>query len=117
MLSHDNLVWTSFALTNDRLQKLVDEGGSVRGLSYLPLSHIAGQFSDIFLPLKNGAHMFFADADALKGTLIDYLLEVRPTVFLGVPRVWEKMEERIRSVLEKKKRIFEWASHVVFPVT
>ena len=114
MLSHDNLVWTSFSLKNREIEKLIEEGISPRGVSYLPLSHVAAQFSDIFLSLKNGAHLFFADQDALKGTLIDYLLEIRPTVFLGVPRVWEKMEERVRSVLEKKKMIFAWASHVVY---
>jgi long-chain-fatty-acid--CoA ligase ACSBG len=112
MLSHDNLVWTAQALRNKEVEKMIEEGFSPRGVSYLPLSHVAAQFSDIFVSLKAGGHIFFTDADAMKGTLIDYLLEVRPTAFLGVPRVWEKMEERVRSVLDKKKRIFAWASHV-----
>lgn len=37
--------------------------------------------------------VFFADKMALKGTLLDTLKEARPTIFLGVPRVWEKIME------------------------
>lgn len=112
MLSHDNLIWTARATKSTKIENFKSQGGQPRGISYLPLSHVAAQFTDIILSLRHAGHVFFADANALKGTLIDYLLEVRPTAFVGVPRVWEKMEERVRSVLEKKKRILSWASHV-----
>lgn len=112
MLSHDNLLWTARCTTSAKTEKFIAEGGQPRGISYLPLSHVAAQFTDIILSLKHAGHVFFADANALKGTLIDYLLEIRPTAFVGVPRVWEKMEERVRSILEKKKRILSWASYV-----
>lgn len=112
MLSHDNYVWTCRSNSDPDVDVFMAEGNQVRAISYLPLSHVAAQFSDIFLSLKNGAAIFFADANALKGTLIDYLLEIRPNLFLAVPRVYEKMEERVRAVLEKKKRVFEWCTHV-----
>ena len=39
--------------------------------------------------------VYFADKDALKGTLVNTLKEALPTVFLGVPRVWEKIQEKM----------------------
>ena len=59
-----------------------------RMVSYLPLSHAAGQFIDIVRPLIVGTHMFFADATALQGSLIQTLQEVKPEAFFSVPRVW-----------------------------
>ena len=35
-------------------------------LSYLPLSHIAAQIIDIYMPLLYGAELWFAQPDALK---------------------------------------------------
>lgn len=111
MLSHDNYVWTARSVFDADLAKLREEGTPVRAVSYLPLSHVAAQYADIFLTLNNGASLFFTDVNALKGTLIDYLLEVRPVIFLGVPRIYEKMEEKVRSILEKKKLIYNWANY------
>jgi len=52
----------------------------------------------------------------LKGSLGDTLKEVRPTSFLGVPRVWEKMQEKMvavgRSQGTLKRRIALWAKGV-----
>jgi long-chain-fatty-acid--CoA ligase ACSBG len=69
-------------------------------LSYLPLSHVAGMMVDIIAPLvctalKPGhASVYFSRPLDLKaGTLKNRLLAVRPTIFLGVPRVWEKFME------------------------
>lgn len=36
--------------------------------------------------------IYFAQPDALKGSLIETMREVRPTLFLGVPRVWVKLK-------------------------
>lgn len=64
-------------------------------VSYLPLSHIAGQLLDMYAHIYHGGQIHFALTDALKGSLKDTLAIVRPTCFLGVPRVWEKIMEGI----------------------
>jgi len=35
-------------------------------ISYLPLSHVAAQLFDIFIPIVVGASVYFAQPDALK---------------------------------------------------
>jgi long-chain-fatty-acid--CoA ligase ACSBG len=111
MLSHDNVTWT--ARTTCPLLQL---GDNERIVSYLPLSHIAAQLTDLHGPLVIGGCVSFARPDALKGSLVETLNAVRPTVFLGVPRVWEKIEEKMRAVGAANtgviKRIGDWAKGV-----
>lgn len=68
---------------------------------------------DIFLPIRFAATVYFADKDALKGTLVNTLLEAKPTRFLGVPRVFEKIHEKMMSIAAQttgvKKMIATWA--------
>ena len=71
-------------------------------VSYLPLSHIAAQGIDIMSAVYCGATVHFADADALKGSLKQTLKRVRPTLFFGVPRVWEKMQAAMLAVAAEK---------------
>ncbi|XP_070788026.1 long-chain-fatty-acid--CoA ligase ACSBG2 [Pituophis catenifer annectens] len=115
MLSHDNITWTARAAGEYVNLKTAWEGQE-SVVSYLPLSHIAAQMIDIWLPITFGVETYFAQPDALKGSLVDTLREVRPTAFMGVPRVWEKMQERMKSVGAKsstlKKKIAVWAKAV-----
>lgn len=112
MLSHDNLLWTAkkcgdcakLTFGNDHL------------VSYLPLSHVAAQLLDIYIPFVFGGTVHFAQPDALKGSLGQTLKEVRPTAFLGVPRVWEKMQEKMMEVAKQgssfRKSVARWAKGV-----
>ncbi|XP_025049263.1 long-chain-fatty-acid--CoA ligase ACSBG2-like isoform X3 [Alligator sinensis] len=47
------------------------------------------------------------------GSLLTTLKEVRPTVFAGVPRVWEKIEEKLKAAFNQsslgKRKLVEWA--------
>ncbi|XP_063003028.1 long-chain-fatty-acid--CoA ligase ACSBG2 isoform X1 [Elgaria multicarinata webbii] len=115
MLSHDNITWTARAGGEYvNLSKATEQQEIV--VSYLPLSHVAAQMIDIWLPVTFGIQTYFAQPDALKGTLVDTLKEVRPTAFMGVPRVWEKMQEKMKSAGAKssalKRRIAAWAKMV-----
>ena len=73
-----------------------------RIVSYLPLSHIAGLCFDIINHLFNGCELYFARPDALQGTIVQTLTWARPTMFLAVPRVWEKFEEKLKEIAASK---------------
>lgn len=112
MMSHDNLTWTAYSVT----QLIETNYGNEHIVSYLPLSHVAAQLSDIYLAMTVAATVYFAQPDALKGTLALTLREVRPTVFLGVPRVWEKIVDGIKTAGRQsgnmKKKIALWAKGI-----
>lgn len=113
MLSHDNLLWTA-----ETASRHVNAGEKVveQCISYLPLSHIAAQELDIFMPIYLVGSVWFAQADALKGTLVQTLRDVRPTLFFGVPRVYEKIMEKLKeigqSVTGIKRKMANWAKGV-----
>ena len=64
-------------------------------VSYLPLSHSAALMIDMFMPMSCGASVYFGEQNALKGSLVDTLKEVKPTIVFGVPRVFEKIMEKM----------------------
>ncbi|MEW6474875.1 MAG: long-chain fatty acid--CoA ligase [Actinomycetota bacterium] len=82
MLTQDNLTWTAGQACG-----LVKAGSNERLLSYLPLSHIAEQMFTIHIAAMAGFPVYYAESI---DKLLANLLEVKPTVFFGVPRVWEK---------------------------
>jgi long-chain-fatty-acid--CoA ligase ACSBG len=102
MITHDNITWTPqsvFGVLG------ADFGAKEEhSISYLPLSHVAAQMLDIHMPIavtatRGGfATVWFARPDALKGSLKNTLTHVRPTLFFGVPRVWEKFAEAMQAV-------------------
>jgi long-chain acyl-CoA synthetase len=61
-------------------------------VSYLPLCHVAEQIFSVFLPLSLGMTVNFAESVR---TIQEDLREIAPTVFLGVPRIWEKLQASI----------------------
>lgn len=113
MLSHDNVTYSSNALAHCLTNMVV---GSENLISYLPLSHIAAQMIDIFIAINYVATVYFADKDALKGSLVKTLQEANPTRFVGVPRVYEKIHEKMAAIGSQitgiKKLISTWAKGV-----
>ncbi|CAB1331382.1 unnamed protein product, partial [Coregonus sp. 'balchen'] len=109
------LTWTAFAVGRHvRLTEATKSQEIV--VSYLPLSHIAAQMVDIWVTMKVGGATYFAQPDALKGSLVNTMREVRPTAFMGVPRVWEKMQEKMKSIGAKsstvRRKVAVWAKGV-----
>ncbi len=108
MLSHKNVAWTA-NITRD----LIGVNSSDAALSYLPLSHIAEQMFSIHGPLTHGYPIYFAESI---DKVPDNLKEVQPTVFFGVPRIWEKLHAGVTAKLKEatgaKKKLVEWAMGV-----
>ena len=103
MVSHDNIFFEATTVLN-LLQGKVGTGYDLQGnpdneerlISYLPLSHVAGMMVDIVCPAVLTArsespsycNVSFARPYDLKiGTVALRLQSIRPTMFLGVPRV------------------------------
>ena len=92
MLSHSTLAWTGMALA-----KAFGTTPADRLISYLPLAHVAEQLGAIHNHVAIGYRLYFARS---LESLRDHLTEVRPTVFFGVPRVWEKIHAGIAGKLD-----------------
>lgn len=87
MITHDNIAWTLRSVLG-----VVDTGPDDRYISFLPLSHIAERMTSHFGQIAVGGETWFARS--LVG-VADDLKDCRPTVFLAVPRVWEKLHDAI----------------------
>jgi long-chain acyl-CoA synthetase len=108
MLSHSSIAWT--VRTAAQAWRC---GPSDRAVSYLPLAHVAEQMFTLYAPLDCGMQSYFTPSfEVLKETLKD----VEPTVFFGVPRIYEKIFETIRETLAKRgilqKKIVDYFSKI-----
>ncbi|MEZ4338464.1 MAG: long-chain fatty acid--CoA ligase [Sandaracinaceae bacterium] len=79
-------------------------------ISYLPLCHAAEQGITNFAGLMTGGKVYFCrDISQIK----DHLVDVHPTLFLAVPRVWEKFEAALRGKMAEaqgaKGALAKWA--------
>jgi len=104
MLTHDNLV--SNVLTGCDVLGL---DGSYTALSFLPLSHSFERMVDYCYFYKG---ITIAYAESVQ-TVAANLLEVKPHVFVAVPRVYEKImsraQEKATAAGGLKTKIFRWA--------
>jgi long-chain acyl-CoA synthetase len=87
MLSPRNVLETARELDRE-----MGYGAGDTVLSYLPLCHVAEKLLSLFLPLETGAVVHFGEAIE---TVQTDLREVSPTIFLGVPRIWEKLYAQV----------------------
>ncbi|MET0558563.1 MAG: long-chain fatty acid--CoA ligase [Solirubrobacterales bacterium] len=93
-LTHANLVaeWNAYDLAF-----AAKPGG--RTISFLPSAHIADRWAQIY------AQMFFASCVHCcpdPRQMVAYSIEVRPTVWGGVPRIWEKLKTALEAAMENE---------------
>ena len=104
MLTHDNLV-SNFKSSGP----LVPLNNDAKALSFLPLSHIFERMV-VYMYLSKGISIHYAES---METISDNLKEVKPNVFSTVPRLLEKVYDRIVAKGHKltgiKKQLFFWA--------
>src|SRR5438874_7101911 len=86
--SHNNIIWTLESI--DRTMKLEKE----TLISYLPLAHVAERFGSQWRGIALGHEVWLCPDP---NELLAYLLQARPTYFVGVPRVWEKLMAGIQA--------------------
>lgn len=91
ILTHNNLLFEMDAF--DRMGLFV---GGYRVVSYLPLAHIAERLWSLYFPLKTGGNVLLCPDQS---QLLTYLKLHRPTYFMGVPRVWEKLRDAAMMIL------------------
>jgi long-chain acyl-CoA synthetase len=108
MLTHDTLSWTA--------TQAADLAGALQAdrlLSYLPLSHVAEQMFTIHIAAVTGTAVYYAES---LDKLLSNLVEVKPTLFFGVPRVWEKFHAGVVEKLSEnhgvKAKLVEQATAV-----
>ena len=92
-------------ISHHNIKAMIDDMTKITGIcekdsvvSYLPLCHIAEQIFSVFIPLKVGAVCNFAESIE---TVNENIREISPTIFLGVPRIWEKMYSDILVKIER----------------
>ena len=107
MLSHNNIMSNVTAVRD-----IPPFGPEHRALSFLPICHIYERMLN-YTFLYKGISMYYLDNMALIG---DSLREVHPHVFSTVPRLLEKVYDKIiakgRALSGIKKSIFFWANNV-----
>lgn len=74
-------------------------------LSYLPLCHVAEQMLTAFVPLYLGSTVNFGESIR---TVQEDLREVAPSMFLGVPRIWEKLHSAISIKMQETGPLRRW---------
>jgi len=79
-------------------------------LSFLPLSHAFERTAGYYTILSAGATIYYAESI---DKISDNFLEVKPTVVISVPRLFEKMIAKIKEKVAKaspmKQKLFNWA--------
>ncbi|KAK8807128.1 hypothetical protein WA158_003887 [Blastocystis sp. Blastoise] len=108
MCSHDGCTFNARGI----IPRIGFQDGD-RFVSFLPLNHIAAQYVDAMIPAYTRVCVYMTRPDALKGTLTDTMKKARPTVLVAVPRVYEKMMEKLKDVFSHascvKKCLINWA--------
>jgi len=105
MLTHGNMASNiAYSLSG------FDVRGGEISISFLPLSHVTARHVD-FAMLSRGVTLAYVSA---LDQLPQALLEVRPTIFVGVPRVYEKVHAQvdIKAKGFPKRWIYRWALSV-----
>lgn len=109
MLSHNNILTNTRYLTKQ--SGVVTENDVL--LSFLPLSHILERTAGYYMAIRNGALLAFADSI---DKVPENMLEIRPTVMVCVPRLFEKIYHRIfenaHQMPALKRSLFHWAVDV-----
>jgi long-chain acyl-CoA synthetase len=102
VITHRNVLWTCESLNRTGVYAT-----GLRAVSYLPLAHSLERLATHYLGIYKAAHVHFCP-EVLQ--VFELAPEVRPQLFAGVPRVWEKLQAGILAALaaepnERRRKI------------
>ncbi len=104
MLTHSH-----FVEVGEAALKMFHIGPDDELLSYLPYSHVLERIDGIFIETMAGCSFWLARS---LDTLVEDIAQARPTIMLGVPRVFEKVYEAVNDQVRKepivRRAIFRW---------
>lgn len=106
IITHRNVLWE--LESTDQFVPLPENG---RAISYLPLAHIAERQFSHYLGLHKAGSIYFCPEIT---QAVEVATVARPTAFVGVPRVWEKMQAALKAAIdaepeERKRKIAQKA--------
>jgi long-chain acyl-CoA synthetase len=105
MLTHRNLISNAAGYAYD-----LELGPGDSHVSYLPLAHIYERVT-MLVVLFNGAKVGFYRGDVLQ--LLDDINALKPTVFCSVPRLWNRIYDKVNAGVREgsvvAQKLFAWA--------
>ena len=70
-----------------------------RYVSWLPLAHVFGQLVDNHYWVRQALHLHIVNSPLY---VVDYAKEVKPHLFIGVPRIYEKIYSNLKAAIDGK---------------
>ncbi len=108
MITHGNFMHNVEATLNE-----VHIDSSDRHLSFLPLSHVFERMAGHISMLSVGATIYYAESVE---KIPDNIKEIKPTVVISVPRLFEKMvgkiKDKVANAPKARQKLFNWAIDV-----
>jgi long-chain acyl-CoA synthetase len=104
MISHLNCMYQI-----ETFKKFIEINDKDEQLSFLPLCHILERLLTILIPLKSCGTVNFVEGP---DTVPENIRELSPTIFVAVPRIWEKFYSGIQLQVKDATRFGRWVYHV-----
>ena len=83
----------------ERTEEILKFNQGEKYVSWLPLAHVFGQLVDTHNWIKDALHLHVVDSPL---NIVDYAKEVKPHLFIGVPRIYEKIYSNLKSAIDNK---------------
>ena len=108
MITHGNVIFVARAI-----EKIIPVGPEDQTLSFLPYCHVYERVGGIYASAYKGIRIALAES---LDRIADNMRDTRPTLVLGVPRVYEKAYAAVLASIEEsgpfRRAIFQWARGV-----
>ncbi len=108
MISHRNAMYQI-----ETFDKILEINDKDEQLSFLPLCHILERLLSILVPLKSCGTVNFVEGP---DTVPENIRELSPTIFIAVPRIWEKFYAVIQLQVKDATRFGKWAYHMAVKI-